>query len=157
MPITAHCRINGQWRIARYLGLIMDHSFREYQNFSLVYKQVIRISPKDGVFDESATRRKCTNRALLWPDTPQTISKGRRVDWENISHSKVVGSPRNCPSKGPKRGLKTTTWGCCRRGSGAKLPKRKKQISSQCCFGPRKIKKIEDWTNCACARGLEAS
>ena len=79
----------------------MDHRFREYQNFSLVYKQVIRFPPKDGVFDESATRRKCTNRALLSPETPQSISKGRRVDWEIISHPKVVGSPRNCPCEGP--------------------------------------------------------
>jgi hypothetical protein len=87
---------------------------------------------------------------------PKPISKGRQVDWENISHTKVVGRPRNSSYQGPKRGLKRTTLWCCRRGSGAKLPKRIRQKSWPYRIGYREIKKSENWSFSACARGLVA-
>jgi hypothetical protein len=56
-------------------------------------------------------RRKCTNRALLSPGTPQSVSRGRRVDSENLSRPKVVWKTSNRPCQGPKRVLKRQLGG----------------------------------------------
>ena len=107
--------------VAYPLNRTMDDVFPEHGRIRFDQEKVIDVSAKSTVFTMSVRGMTMKKEGTQQCAHPKPISKGRRVDRENISYPKVVWKACNSSSQGPKgrqfgpcgstkRALKSTAW-----------------------------------------------